>query len=107
MATATAEPKTKTSLRPLDDRLLVKPNEAEDKTKNGIYLPEGAKEKPMMGKVIATGPGKLSDEGVRAALSVKAGDTVVYGKYAGTEVEIDSQKLLIIRESELLGVVEK
>lgn len=107
MATATAESKTKVNVRPLDDRLIIKPNEAEDKTKTGIYLPEGAKEKPMMGKVLAAGPGKLNDEGVRGAMSVKAGDTVVYGKYAGTEIELNGDKCMIVRESELLGVVEK
>lgn len=101
MATA-----SKTTIRPIDDRVLVKPSEAEDKTKNGIYLPEGAKEKPMTGKVIAVGPGKLNDEGVRTPLSVKKGDTVVYGKYSGTEIELDGEKVMIVRESELLGVVE-
>ena len=101
MATA-----SKTAIRPLDDRILVKPSEAEDKTKNGIYLPEGAKEKPMTGKVVAAGPGKLSDKGERTPVTVKKGDTVVYGKYAGTEVELDGVKHLIIRESELLGIVE-
>jgi chaperonin GroES len=103
MATATA---TKTTIRPLDDRVLVKPADAADKTKNGIYLPEGAKEKPMQGKVLATGPGKLNDEGVRTAVSVKKGDTVLYGKYAGTEIELDGEKVIIVRESELLGVLE-
>ncbi|MEX0775323.1 MAG: co-chaperone GroES [Phycisphaeraceae bacterium] len=103
MATATA---TKTNVRPLDDRVLVLPEEAESKTKTGIYLPEGAKEKPVRGQIIAAGPGKLDDNGKRIALSVKVGDTVVYGKYAGTEIEIDSEKHLIIRESELLGVLE-
>lgn len=107
MATATAEPKLKVNVRPLDDRVLVKPAEAEDKTKNGIYLPEGAKEKPMMGKIIATGPGKLADDGTRTPTSVKKGDTVVYGKYAGTEIEIEGEKYIIVRENELLGVVEK
>lgn len=107
MATATAEPKIKVNIRPLDDRLLVKPQEAEDRTKNGIYLPEGAKEKPMMGTVMATGPGKLSDKGERTALTVKKGDVVVYGKYSGSEIDLDGQKCLILRESELLGVVEK
>ena len=104
MATATA---TKTTVRPLDDRLLVKPTEAEERTKTGIYLPEGAKEKPMTGKVIAAGPGKLTDEGKRGEMSVKKGDTVVYGKYAGTEIELDGDKYMIIRESELLGIIEK
>ena len=106
MATATASA-VKVNVRPLDDRLVVKPLEAEEKTKSGIYLPEGAKEKPMMGKVLAAGPGKLNDKGVRTTLSVKKGDTVVYGKYSGTEVELEGEKVIIVRESELLGVVEK
>jgi chaperonin GroES len=120
MATATAERqrnKTESSgganqakgaqnLRPLDDRVVVLPNQAEDKTRNGIYLPEGAKEKPMMGKVLAVGPGKLTDKGERTRPSVKVGDTVVYGKYAGTEIDIEGGKHVIVRESELLGVVE-
>jgi chaperonin GroES len=105
MATATMTA-SKTKVRPLDDRVLVRPNDAEAKTKEGIYLPEGAKEKPMVGVVVAAGPGKLSDEGKRTPTSVKKGDTVVYGKYAGTEVEIDGVKLMIVRESELLGVLE-
>jgi len=103
MATATL---TRTKIRPLDDRVLVKPSEAEEKTKSGIFLPEGAKEKPMTGKVIAVGPGKLNDAGKRVAVSVKKGDTVVYGKYGGTEVEIDADQHIIVRESELLGVIE-
>ncbi|MCC6683322.1 MAG: co-chaperone GroES [Phycisphaeraceae bacterium] len=98
--------KSKTSIKPLDDRVLIKPQEAETKTSSGIYLPESAKEKPVMGKVIATGPGKVNDDGMRTALSVKKGDTVIYGKYAGTEVDIDGQKHMIMRESELLGVVD-
>jgi len=106
MATATATA-SKTTIRPLDDRILVKPQEAEEKTKSGIYLPEAAKEKPMMGKVIAVGPGKLNDEGHRTPMAVKKGDTVVYGKYSGTEIELDGEKHIIVRESELLGVVEK
>ena len=104
MATAT---KSKTTVRPLDDRILIKPDAPEEKTASGIYLPEGAKEKPMTGKVLATGPGKLTDDGKRAALGVKKGDTVVYGKYAGTEVEVDGEDLIIVRESDLLGVMEK
>ena len=103
MATATA---TRTRIRPLDDRVLIKADEAEDRTSSGIYLPEQAKEKPMQGKVVATGPGKLNDDGSRTPLSVKKGDTVVYGKYAGTEVEIDDDKLMIVKENELLGVIE-
>ncbi len=98
--------KSKTSIKPLDDRVLIKPQEAESKTSSGIYLPESAKEKPVMGKVIAVGPGKVNDDGSRTALSVKKGDTVIYGKYAGTEVDIDGEKHMIMRESELLGVVD-
>lgn len=93
-------------VRPLEDRVLVKPIEAESKTASGIYLPESAKEKPVRGRVVATGPGKLLDNGQRASMSVKKGDTVVYGKYAGTEVEIKGDKHLILRESELLGLLQ-
>lgn len=95
------------NIKPLDDRILVKPEEAEAKTASGIFLPEGAKEKPMMGKIVATGPGKLTDDGKRAAPSIKKGDTVVYGKYAGTEIELDGKKHLIMKEGELLGVIER
>jgi len=101
MATA-----TKTKIRPLDDRVLVKPSEAEERTSSGIFLPEGAKEKPMTGKIVAVGPGKLNDDGTRAAVAVKKGDTVVYGKYGGTEVELDGKEHVLVRESELLGVTE-
>ncbi len=94
------------TIKPLEDRLLVKPIEAETKTASGLYLPESAKEKPVRGKVISTGPGKLLENGKRAEMSVKAGATVVYGKYAGSEVEIKGEKHLILRESELLGVIE-
>lgn len=103
MATATAN---KTTVRPMEDRVLVKPGAAEERTKSGIFLPEQAKEKPLRGTIVATGPGKLSDEGQRTPVAVKAGDTVVYGKYSGTEIEIDGEKHLIMRESELLGVLE-
>jgi chaperonin GroES len=94
------------SVRPLEDRILIKPIDPDTKTASGIYLPESAKEKPMQGKVVATGPGKLLDNGERIQPSVKKGDTVVFGKYAGTEVEIKNVKHMIIRESELLGVIE-
>ena len=93
------------AVKPLEDRVLVQPIEAESKTASGIYLPETAKEKPVRGRVIATGPGKRLDNGGRAQMSVRTGDTVVYGKYAGTEVEIKGAKHLILRESELLGVI--
>lgn len=106
MATATKSKSSVSTVRPLDDRVLVQPNASEEKTASGIFLPESAKEKPMMGKVLATGPGKLNDDGSRTPLGVKKGDTVVYGKYAGTEIEVDGDDLIIIRESELLGVVE-
>ena len=94
------------SVRPLEDRILVKPIEAESKTSSGLYLPESAKEKPMQGKVVAVGPGKLLDNGERIKPGVKKGDTVVYGKYSGTEIEIKNKTHLIVRESELLGLVE-
>jgi chaperonin GroES len=90
------------AIKPLEDRVLVKPIESA----SGIYLPESAKEKPVRGQVVATGPGKRLDNGKRAEMSVKKGDTVFYGKYAGTEVELKGDKLLILRENELLGVVE-
>ena len=93
------------AVKPLEDRVLVKPIENETKTASGLYLPETAKEKPMKGEVISTGPGKRLENGKRAEMSVRTGDTVVFGKYAGTEVEIKGQKHLIIRESELLGVI--
>ena len=96
----------KTSIAPLDDRVLVKPQEAEDKTASGIYLPEGAKEKPQTGTVVAAGPGKINDDGVRTQLTVKKGDTVLYGKYAGTEIDVDGETHMIMRESELLGVMQ-
>ena len=94
------------SVKPLDDRVLVKPMKTDEKTASGIYLPESAKEKPIKGKGGSTGAGKLLDNGERAKPSVKKGDVVVYGKYAGTEVEIKGAMHLILRESELLGVLE-
>jgi len=93
-------------LKPLADRVIVKQTEAEEKTASGIFLPDAAKEKPTRGKVIAAGPGLLDDNGKRMTLSVKAGDTVVYGKYSGTEVEVDGEKFVILREADILGVVE-
>ncbi|MCK4871568.1 MAG: co-chaperone GroES [Phycisphaerales bacterium] len=95
------------AIKPLDDRILVKPQEAEDKTAAGIYLPEAAKEKPVRGTVVALGPGKLLDNGKRGDMSVKKNDIVVYGKYAGTEIEIKGKTHMILRESELLGIIEK
>ena len=95
------------SVRPLEDRVLIKPIEPETKTDSGIYLPESAKEKPMQGKIVAVGPGKLLDTGERVKPSVKKGDTVVFGKYSGTEIEIKNVTHMIMRESELLGLIER
>ena len=93
-------------LRPLADRVIVKQQDAETKTASGIVLPDSATEKPTQGKVIAAGPGKHDDKGALLALNVKAGDTVIYGKYSGTEVEVDGQKYVILRESDILGILE-
>ena len=94
------------SVKPLEDRTLILPTEPEMKTKSGIYLPESAKERPMQGTVVSTGPGKLLENGKRSTPTVKKGDTVLFGKYAGTEIEIKNAKHMILRESELLGVIE-
>ena len=94
-------------LRPLDDRIVVKQSEAEDKTTGGIILPDTAKEKPQIGKIVAIGPGKLLDNGKRGEMSVKKKDEVLYAKYIGNEVEIDREKYVILRESDVLGIVEK
>ena len=96
----------KSKVRPLDDRVIIKPTEAETQTASGIYLPEGAKEKPMTGTVVAVGPGKLTDDGERTEVTLKKGDTIVYGKYAGTEIDINDEPHVILRESEILGVIE-
>lgn len=93
------------AVKPLDDRVLVKPLEAEDRTAAGIYLPESAKEKPVKGEVLAVGPGRRLESGERAPMSVKKGDVVVFGKYAGSEIELKGDELKILRESEILGVV--
>ncbi len=94
-------------LRPLDDRVVVQPQEAEEKTAGGIVLPDAAKEKPLMGKVIAVGEGKLLDSGKRSKVSVKAGDNILFGKYGGSDVDVDGVEYKILRESDILGVVEK
>ena len=94
-------------IRPLQDRIIVKRLESEEKTKGGIIIPDSAKEKPMEGKVIAVGKGKLNDNGERIAPDVKAGDKVLFSKYAGTEVKIDGEEHLIMREDDILGVIEK
>ena len=94
-------------LNPLDDRIVVKQSEAEEKTSGGIILPDTAKEKPQIGTVVAVGPGKLLDDGKRSQMSVKINDEVFYSKYMGNDVEIDGEKLVILRESDVLGIVEK
>jgi chaperonin GroES len=94
-------------LKPLDDRIVVKPIEAEEKTAGGIVLPDTAREKPVVGKVIAVGNGKLLDSGKRAEMLVKVGDEVIYGKYSGGEVEMAGTTYKILRESEVFGIVEK
>jgi chaperonin GroES len=94
-------------LIPLEDRVVVKPQEAESKTAGGIVLPDAAKEKPLMGKVIAVGAGKLLDNGKYAAMSVKKNDVVLFGKYGGSEVQLDGEDYKILRESKILGVIEK
>jgi len=95
------------AVKPLEDRVLVKPLESEEKTAGGIVLPDTAKEKPMRGKVTATGPGKVLDNGKRAKMSVKKGDEVLYGKYSGTEVKVKGEEFLILRESDILAKVVK
>ncbi len=90
-------------LQPLADRVLVRPIEKEEKTKSGIYLPDTAKEKPQEGEVLAVGPGKMSDEGKLIPLDLKVGDTVIYSKYGGTEIKVDDEELIILRESDILA----
>jgi len=93
-------------IRPLNDRLLVKRLEEEEKTAGGIIIPDSAKEKPAEGEVVAVGPGKLSDKGERVALQVKEGDKVLFSKYGGTDVKLDGEDFLIMREDDILGVIE-
>ncbi len=93
-------------IRPLQDRLIVKRIAEEEKTKGGIIIPDTAKEKPQEGKVIAVGKGKLNEDGKVTPLDVKAGDRVLFGKYAGTEIKIDGEEHLIMREDDILGVIE-
>ena len=95
------------TLKPLDDRVVVEPLEAEEQSSGGILLPDTAKVKPQQGKVVAVGPGKLSDKGVRLALAVKVGDTVLFGKYGGSDVEVNGKEYKILREAEILGKITK
>lgn len=94
-------------LRPLDDGVVIKQSDAEEKTAGGIILPDTAKEKPQIGKVVAIGPGKILDNGKRGKMSVKKNDKVIYAKYMGNDVEIDGEKYVILKESDILGIVEK
>lgn len=94
-------------LRPLDDRVVIKQLDAEEKTAGGIILPDAAKEKPQIGKIVVTGPGKLLEDGKRGKMSVKKNDEVIYGKYMGSEIEIDRDKYVILRESDILGIIER
>ncbi len=93
-------------LKPLHDRVLVKRLEEEEKTKGGIIIPDTAKEKPIKGEVIAVGPGRLTDDGKRIELSVKVGDKVMFSKYAGTEVKIEGEEYLIMREDDIVAIIE-
>jgi len=94
-------------IRPLDDRLVVEPLEAEEKTAGGILLPDSAKQKPQRGVIIAAGPGKLLDSGSRAALAVAKGDEVLYGKYSGNDIKIGTKEYKILRESDILAKIVK
>jgi len=93
-------------VKPLHDRVIVKRVEEESKTKGGIIIPDTAKEKPVEGKVIAVGDGKLADDGKKIPLQVKAGDKILFGKYAGTEIQIDGEEHLIMREDDIIAVIE-
>lgn len=93
------------NVKPLEDRVVVKPSDPEEKLQSGIIIPDTAKEKPQRGEIVAVGPGKVSDSGNRVAPEVKKGDTVLYGKYAGTEISIDGVDYLIMRESDILAIV--
>jgi len=94
------------AIKPLDDRVLIEPIEAEEKTAGGIVLPDTAKEKPMRGKVVAAGPGALLENGKRGEMVVKKGDEVIYGKYSGTEIKVKGKEYVIVRASELLAKVD-
>jgi chaperonin GroES len=102
MATATAK---RLKIRPLDDRIVIEQSTAEEVTRGGIVLPDTAKEKPQRGKVIATGPGKLLDSGERGEMDVRVGDEVFYARYSGTNVEINGEEFVILRESDVLAIL--
>jgi len=90
-------------LQPMGNRLVVKPMQSEEKTKSGIYLPDTAKEKPQEGKVIAVGPGRVTDEGKRIPMEVEVGDIIIYAKYGGSEIKLDDEELIIMREDDILA----
>jgi chaperonin GroES len=92
-------------IKPLGDRVVIKPAEAEEKTKGGIILPDTAKEKPVVGEIVAVGPGKVADDGKKIVMEVKVGDKVLYGKYSGTEVTIEGDEYLIMREADIFAIV--
>ena len=94
------------NFRPLHDRVVVRRIDAEEKTAGGIIIPDTAKEKPMEGEVIAVGPGARNEQGQLVALDVKAGDRILFGKWSGTEVKLDSEELLIMKESDIMGIIE-
>jgi chaperonin GroES len=94
------------SLKPLGDRVVVKPIEQEEVTSGGIMLPDTAKEKPQKGEILAVGPGNRNDAGERVEMDVKVGDTVLYAKYAGTEIKLEGDKVLVLRESDILAIIE-
>ena len=94
-------------LVPLDDRVVIKQSEAEEKSAGGIILPDTAKEKPQRGKIVSVGPGKMTDDGKRSKMSVKKGDEVIYARYMGNEVKIGNDKYVILHENDILGIVEK
>jgi chaperonin GroES len=93
------------NVKPMEDRIIVRPLEAEQKTSGGIIIPDSAKEKPQKGEVVAVGPGKYSDKGSKIEMALKKGDKILYGKYSGTEVKIDSEDYLIMRESDVLAII--
>ncbi len=97
--------KTAVNVEPLADRVVVLPLEEEEQMRGGLYIPDTAKEKPQSGKIVAVGPGKLSEEGVRIEPDVKVGQTVLYGKYSGTEVTVEGEEYLILRESDILAIL--
>ena len=97
--------KSATKIAPLADRVVVKPLEETEEMRGGLYIPDTAKEKPQQGEVVAVGPGKLSDQGERLEPDVSAGDKILYGKYSGTEVTVDGEEYLILRESDILAII--